>query len=290
MTTLKEYLRLHYRPSVARSYGHRARQYREATAESEGAGYADVLAYVELLRRRGLHPKTLRNHVSAIKVYYDYLQAAGVREDHPCARLVLRDRVDRGIRLDELYGWDEMTAWLERGGNGNSGGDRRRQVAAGLFVHQALMSAEAARLRVEDVDVHAGTVYVTGGGKTDSRTLALKASQVMLVDGYVREVRPGLVERLPEAERSGRLLLTDGGRGVDPAGLNRLVNAGLPKAEKLLPLRIRQSVIAGLLDRGHDVRVVQALAGHKTATATEQYKRSEGEELAEAVRRLHPRG
>ena len=73
------------------------------------------------------------------------------------------------------------------------------------------------------------------------------------------------------------------------ATLHKLVKAGLEPAAWLSPLRIRQSVIAQLLDAGHDVRVVQAFAGHATATATEQYRRTGLEGLAAAVRELHPR-
>ena len=110
--TFEEYLRRGYRPSVARSYGNRVRQYRESTAEPERAAYADVLAYIERLRGRGLHAKSLRNHLIAVKAYYRWLQSEGAREDHPCARLRLRDPVDRRVQLDGLYSGEALAEWL----------------------------------------------------------------------------------------------------------------------------------------------------------------------------------
>ena len=291
---LADYLRRRYRPSVARSYGNHVRQYTETVREPERALYTDVLAYVELLRGRGLHAKSLRNHLTAIKAYYAWLQEEGVREDHPCARLRLRDPVDRRVQLDGLYSSEVLSEWLAGEWLEEGLRDRRRQVAAGLLVHQALLSGELVRLDVSDVDLEAGTVYVTGGGKTASRQLALKASQVLELDAYIRGERRRL-RKLgpadgPHGSKSNRLLLTNTGRAVHTATLQKLVNVGLDRSAWLSPLRIRQSVIARLLEDGHDVRVVQAFAGHATATATEQYKRSGLEELAAAVRKLHPRG
>ncbi len=279
-----DYLRRNYRDSVVRSYGNAVEQYLREILDAETATYTEILDYVDGLRRRGLHAKTLRNHLSAIKVYYDWRQRSGRREDHPCARLRLRDPVDRRVRLDGLYAAGELAAWLA------ANPERRRRVAAGLLVHQGLMSAEAVRLDVGDVDLHAGTVSVTGGGKTASRELALKASQVLELDAYIKGERRQLHKLAARGERSERLLLTAAGRPLATAGLSALVNAGFGRGDRLLPLRVRQSVIAELLAAGHDVRVVQAFAGHRTATATEGYRRSGLEELAAAVRALHPRG
>ena len=281
---LETYLKQNYRPSVASDYGHRIRGYREAVPSAATALYADVLAYVDALRQnRGLHGKTLRNHLSAIKAYYRWLQFTGERVDHPCAGLILQDRVDRRVHLDELYGAERLAAWLAASAPGI------QRVAASLLVDQALMSAEAVRIGVADVDLVAGTVYVRGGGKTDARTLALKASQVLMIDGYLKGDRRELSRAAPRGRRSDLLLLNTQGGPVAAAALNKLVNLGREEGARLRPLKVRQSVIAGLLDAGHDVRIVQALAGHRTATATEQYRMTGLKELQQAVRELHPR-
>ncbi len=191
--------------------------------------------------------------------------------------------MDRRLRLDELYAAERLSEWLGAAGAG------RQKVAAGLLVHLALLSAEAVRLTVGDVDLAAGTVYVNGGGKTDSRILALEASQVLMIDGYVTKERRELRRAAPRGQRSERLLLTNTGKAVGLASLNKLVNAGRGGDEKLRPLVVRQTVIAGQLEAGHDVRVVQAFAGHRTTTATERHGVGGLKELARPVRALHPR-
>ncbi|MBK7696899.1 MAG: tyrosine-type recombinase/integrase [Saprospiraceae bacterium] len=58
--------------------------------------------------------------------------------------------------------------------------------------------------------------------------------------------------------------------------------------EKLLPHKIRQSVIANYLKQNNDIRVVQVFAGHKRSGSTEEYKQSGLEELKVSISKIHP--
>ncbi|MBK7885206.1 MAG: site-specific integrase [Chitinophagaceae bacterium] len=52
------------------------------------ATYTDVLNYIGYLRKLQLHPKSLRNNLFAIKIYYRYLVQTGKRTDHPCQKTI----------------------------------------------------------------------------------------------------------------------------------------------------------------------------------------------------------
>jgi integrase/recombinase XerD len=71
-------------------------------------------------------------------------------------------------------------------------------------------------------------------------------------------------------------------------GINRMINKGKEKHEKLIPLKIRQSVIAHLLKENNDIRIVQEFAGHRRTASTEAYKQTGLEELKSAIEKLHP--
>jgi integrase/recombinase XerD len=71
-------------------------------------------------------------------------------------------------------------------------------------------------------------------------------------------------------------------------GINRMINENRDKQNKLIPLKIRQSVIAHLLKTENDLRIVQQFAGHRRTASTEAYKQTGLEELKSAVERLHP--
>lgn len=290
--TLKDYLRSRFRAGSAEHVGYRIARYVGRLGEEGAAAatYQDVLAYVAELRRAGLHARTLRLELAAVKAYHAWLVEVGRRADHPCRSMHLRDQVDRQIRLDGLYSAEQLAAWATSYRAARPEDQRRGEVIVGLLVHQALTAGDVTRLRVGDIDLEAGTVYVAAGGKTAERTLRLRASQVIGLWRYASEDRARYVALAGKAGARDDWLVFDTQGGQLVGGqLHRLVNVGRAKAEKLKPQRIRQSVIAQLVAAGHELRVVQAFAGHRRSSATEQYRRTGAEELAEAVAKYHPR-
>lgn len=293
--TLDDYLRERYRTSTARVYANQIARYRRERESVEAADYGAVLGYLAERRRAGASAKTLHRELDALKVYYEYLLAAGVRDDHPCRSLSLADAQDRSVRLDELYEREQLDGLLKDYRAADRRNQRRGEVVVGLLIYQALTAGEVTRLRLEDVDLEAGTVYVGAGGKTAARTLGLRASQVLTLWRYVEEDRGRYVAMAEERVNSvggGRtdwLLFDTRGGQLQGGEINRLINRGRAKRDKLRPQKIRQTVIAELLAAGHDVRIVQAFAGHRRSSATEQYERTGLEELAEAVAKHHPR-
>jgi len=288
---LQDYLAERYRSSTAKVYGNQIERYRREREHTETAGYAEVLDYIAELRGRGMSAKSLHRQLDSIKVYYSYMQASGQRTDHPCRTLVLADAQDRQIRLGELYSREQLAELAEGYKAANPLNQRRGEVIIGLLINQALTAGEVTRLRVGDVNLEAGTVYVGAGGKTAQRTLALKASQVLTLWRYVEENRSRYLELASaKNERDDWLLYDTRGGQLSGGELNRLINQGRSKADRLRPQKIRQTVIAELVAAGHDIRIVQAFAGHRRSSATEQYKRTGLEELAEAVVKHHPRG
>lgn len=300
------YLATRLSAGVARTYALAIERYRAAVIDSEDAGYAEVVAYVGTLRKGGLSHSAVAGHVSALRHYYAYLVAAGERADDPTAAMAVRTRGRPGklVAADELYAPAQLTAWLA-GIPGDAPVHRR--VAASLLVYQALAPGEACALRVDAVDLAAGTLRAAGTASIEARTLPLRASQVMLIDGYLRGERARAVADGPRGRwrrRSGaaggggpplQLVVTANGRSLLRQHLVHLVNGrsqkdGSPRGpDYLLPSRIRQSVIAALLGAGHDVRLVQAFAGHRYTSTTEAYRTGALEDLAQAIWRLHPR-
>ena len=291
--TLHDYLRTRFRLGSAEHVAYRVARYvawSGGEAAAREARYADVLRYVAELRGRGLHPRTLRLELAGVSAYYAWLCEIGVRVDHPCRTMRLADAYDRRVRTDELYTPDEVERWARTYRAAKACDQRRGEVIVGLLVNQALTAGDVARLRLGDVDLDAGTVHVAAGGKTAARTLALKASQVMMLWRYVTEDRGRyVVMATARGLRDDWLLFDTRGGQLVGGQLHRLVNVGRAEADRLRPQRVRQSVIAHLVVAGHDLRVVQAFAGHRSSTATAEYRRSDAEALAEAVARLHPR-
>jgi integrase/recombinase XerD len=251
------------------------------------ANYGQILGYLAHLRSLHLRPRTLKNYVFGVKIYHHFLRETNRRSDHPCLRLRLRDIVDRGIRIDELYDPDELAALLERGARKLAGLTGRNRVIIGLLVHQALLVSEVVALRSGDVDLPAGTIYVSESVGNLARTLPLMATQIMAIHDYVQNDRPHLLGDRPDP---GDLILSRYGKPLDGHGISRLLNGPryLQRGKRFLPLRIRQSVIAQKLKSGHDLRVVQVFAGHRQISSTEAYQQTELEQLRAGIEKHHP--
>ncbi len=291
---LETYLKENYSPSATTGYLYLINRYTALVHHPEAATYQDVMDYIAALRatksRSGgnLHPKTIRNHLFAIKIYYRYLMAVGKRKDHPCQFLYLQDKISRAIDVQSLYTMPQMETFLENytPNKKNEPTRQREKVVISLLVYQALTVLEISQLNTSDLNLDQGTIKIKGNVKNNGRTLDLKPSQIMLLHNYISDTRERLLKR--NQTESEALILSNTGKRISPHGINRAINRGRPPEEKMQPLKIRQSVIAHLLKSGNDLRIVQVFAGHKRAASTEGYKQSGLEELKALIDTLHP--
>ena len=221
-----------------------------------------------------------------VKAWYFYLIASGKREDHPCRQIKLKDARGGDVQLQDLFSSSEMEKLMQRKER-FSDARLRNRVIISLLIYQGLRLTEITKLRLQDIDLEAGTVFVRAMPRTMARTLKLRTSQVMLFYNYIHELRPKLL-------RTGtdRLVLTLRGSAENGEGINYLIETFKPLfPERNLNARtIRQSVIANMLREGKDLRVVQVFAGHKKISTTEKYRQSGIEELQAAIEKYHPLG
>lgn len=289
MMTLREYLQKQYSATSIDGYQHMINRFLLASGDKAGtAGYTDILDYIGLLREQKLHPKSLRNNLFAIKIYYNYLIKAGKRKDHPCRFLYLKDQVNRAIQVEALYPKEILEQLFEEWKSPNETHQTRDKIIISLLVYQALLVLEIVQLKTGDINLESGTIKIKGNRKNKSRTLHLKPNQILLFHNYLKDQYKRYRNQQKPAKRQEYFLLTGEGLPLQPVSINRIVNAGKDKQNRLLPLKIRQSVIAHLLKEKNDVRIVQAFAGHRRAGSTEAYKQTELEELKTAIDKLHP--
>lgn len=285
---LKEYLLKNYSKTTLSSNLYMIRQFTDYTTNAETATYQDVLTYIAHLRKKNQHPKTIRNNLFAIKIYYRWLIGEGKRNDHPCQDLYLQDQINRSIDVENLYTKKQLEEFLETVKTKKKHMFLRDKTMVSLLVYQALTVLEISQLNIDDVNLDEGTIFIKGNIKNKSRTLNLQSSQIMLLHKYMQEGRTKLLKRKNKPLSETALILSENGTRIQQHAISRQINYHRQQHEKMTPMKIRQSVIAHLLKSGNDLRVVQVFAGHRRAASTEEYKQTGLEELKNAINKHHP--
>ncbi len=282
---LSEYLKSKYSKASIGSYINMINRYLAFTVNAEKANYNDVLTYIKYLRKKGNHPKTIRNNLFAVKIYYNYLVEIRKRKDHPCSELNLKDNINRSIPIEDLYKKEELEKLLGNVKTRKRNLLNRNKVIISLLIYQALTVLEISQLNVKDINLEEGTIKIKGNVKNNGRRLSLKTNQIMLLHRYITESRTKLLNKRNEETA---LIISSTGERIKPHSISRQINTNLPENKKMTPIKIRQSVIANLLKSGNELRIVQVFAGHKRASSTEAYRQTGLEELKTAITKHHP--
>ncbi len=286
---LKNYLHKKYSSTSIRSYENMISRFKMVLGSgADRASYTDVLGYIGHLRKEGLHPKSLRNNLFAVKIYFNYLLEVGKRKDHPCKYLNLKDQINRQIQVESLYTKETLESLYENHQSKNEENQRRDQIIISLLIYQALTVLEISQLKKEDVNLEKGTIKIRENKKNRGRTLSLKPNQILLFHNYLKNDWKRYWRKRRSGKRFDYFILSENGVQIWKSGINRMINRGKEKHEKLTPIKIRQSVIAHLLKEKNDIRIVQEFAGHRRTASTEAYQQTGLEELKQAIDKLHP--
>ncbi len=262
----------------------------QGEASARAAVYSQIVDYIGVLRKQGMHPKTMMSHLYAIKMYYQWLVESGWRDDHPCRDFYLKDKINRSIPVESLYTKKELEDMLSSYAGRLPLMRRRDTVVLSLLVHQAVTNFELIELKVSDIDLQKGTLNLPGCVKTQARVLPLKPEQIMLFNNYIQYCRPLFLRRNPQPTQGDieAFILSRKGNKMCPTALSGIFRRPLASGQKITIQKIRQSAIAHMLKAGKDLRVVQAFTGHKRVSSVEEYRQTGLEDLKNLIQKLHP--
>lgn len=294
--TIKEYLQKKYSKSTLNSNLYNIKRFTNYYQnKAPKATFKDVLNYIEHLRKNyDLHPKTLRHCLYAVKIYFNYLLETGKRKDHPCSELFLKDKVSKEIQVDNLYSSETLEQFFESYQiKKKKHLQSRNKIIISLLIYQALTVKEITEIEVENINLDKGEIFIKGNPEAtakspQSRTLPLQAKQILLTYNYLEKDRIKLLKYNHKNPNETALILGQYGEKMNPHGISKIINENRKKSEKIQPMKIRQSVIANLLKKENDTRVVQVFSGHRRASTTIQYKQTELEALQSAINNYHP--
>jgi len=152
-----------------------------------------------------------------------------------------------------------------------------------------LRVSELVGLRLVDLRLDDGYLRCTGkGGK--ERIVPLGEQAAGWVRRYVRDGRPSLARR---RESAWLFVNARGGAQLTRVGFWKTLKAygrGAAIQSRLSPHVLRHSFATHLLERGADLRAIQAMLGHADLSTTQIYTHVLEERLRQIYDRFHPRG
>jgi integrase/recombinase XerC len=256
-----------------------------------GVSVADVRRFLAELMGEGQARASVGRRLSAVRGFFRFLVARGLREDDPTVGL-------RGPKLPERlphYLEEDDMAWLLRAPDLETPlGLRDRAIletlyASGMRVSE-LVSLTLADLQQADPTGGLATIRVTGKGNKQ-RMVVLGEEAVDALTAYLHGGRPPL-RAAGKGPDGGALFLNRFGGPLTDRSVARRVHkyVMLTSARRgISPHALRHSFATHLLNHGADLRTVQQLLGHVSLATTEVYTHVSARRLREVYEQAHPR-
>ncbi len=242
-----------------------------------------ILELLQLLHAEGLGSRSQARLLSALRMFYRFLVEEGLCAVDPCEDVDM-PKIHR--RLPEFLSIDEVDELLEQPQVNTPRGQRDKAMLELLYA-TGLRVSELVNLEVRSLDRRLGTVRAFGKRRKE-RKVPVGERALDAIELYLAQGRPAILKN----RRSDSLFVTSRGRAMTRQGFwktlkNYAVSAGIKK--NISPHKLRHSFATHLLERGADLRSVQAMLGHADLSTTEIYTHVNAIRLRRVFDKFHPR-
>ena len=260
-----------------------------AKGDAKRTAREDVKRYLASLAAGGISPSTQARKLSALRQFFGFLYAEGIRKDDPTSAI---DAPKRARSLPKILSRDDVDALIETA--------HRAEGADGLRLVCIVETLYAAGLRVSElvglplaaVRGRSGFLLIRGKGNKE-RLAPLGPSARAAIDTYlaVRDeflpagARRHAAERYLFPSRSAEGFLT---RRRCHQMLKELALKANIDPEKLSPHVLRHAFATHLVEGGADLRSVQTMLGHADIATTQIYTHVASDRLTSVMEAAHP--
>ncbi len=245
---------------------------------------ADLELLVRETMSSGLSPTSTARLVAAVRGLYRFLRLTGRVSENPADDL----HAPRAfVSLPHFLSSEEVEALLGAPDISTPRGLRDRALIEVLYA-TGLRVSELVGLRLTDVRLDEGYVQCLGKGHKQ-RIVPLGEEAVQWTRRYVADGRPALTRG---RESPWVFLNARDGKRLSRLGFWKILKAYGRTAgvhSHLSPHVVRHSFATHLLERGADLRAIQAMLGHADLSTTQIYTHVLEARLRQVYDRFHPR-
>ncbi len=283
---------------------------RGLAAHTVDAYRRDLLCFIDFCEERGctrtneLNPQTVRDFLEsrledvsgrtiarnlvAIRRWTLFQRQENVIEGDPCAAI----DIPRFTHKQPVFlTFAEVDRLLDAPPRDSPEGIRDKAMLEVLYA-TGLRVSELVSLSLRDVDLNVGYVRATGKGNKQ-RLVPLGEEAIDSVRLYLLDARTALLKRKGGATASVAIFVTRRGSPMTRQSFWKNLKKYVTIADirrSISPHKLRHSFATHLLERGADLRAVQALLGHADISSTQIYTHVTRERLKRLHMEHHPRG
>ncbi len=293
-----------YRGDLLRFAEFMALHYGQESPESFEPGRVtaiDVRLYMGAMLKRGLQPRSIARNLASLKSFYRWLNETGASANQVFSSIAT-PKFPRRVpgflteqQTEKLF--DDVIPLAQTGASGTVGPEEaftleRDRSILELLYGCGLRVSELTGLKVEDLDITAGFVKLTGKG-SKQRIVPVGKPALLALKKYF-EVRLNFF-RIKGEGAAGKLpylFVTSKGKKIYPVLVQRLTRRYLllvTEQKKKNPHILRHSFATHLLNSGADLKSVSEMLGHSNLSTTEIYTHVTFERLKEVYLKSHPR-
>jgi len=243
-----------------------------------------VRLFMSKLRDRNYCKSTVARKLATLRSFYKFVVRRGYIDNNPVAPIRTpkqEKRLPKYLEVEEierLFANCDTTTLL---------GARDRAILEMLY-STGIRVSELVALNIADMDLGTSVIHVRGKGKKE-RVIPIGPGAVKAVIHYLDLRRAGLPSTRQDPEA---LFINKHGQRLSTRSVRRkldkyLLEAGLDLS--VSPHTLRHSFATHMLQRGADLRSVQALLGHQSLSTTQIYTHLTSAKVKEQYDRAHPR-
>jgi integrase/recombinase XerD len=245
---------------------------------------ADLTDYLLLLSDEGLSARSRARALVTIRGLFRFLVSDRYLDADPSETI---DSPRIGRALPVVLGTDEVDRLLAAPDISSARGLRDSAMLATLYATGVRVS-ELVHMQLREVSLERGYVRVLGKGQKQ-RLVPLGEIARERIARYLEQGRPHHAKGRTDLPA---LFLGNRQKPMTRQGFWKLLGgyarvAGITRA--ISPHKLRHSFATHLLERGADLRAVQAMLGHADITTTQIYTQVSRARLLEVYKKHHPR-
>ena len=278
-----------YSPKTLDSYQRQLQQLALSIDDSDthwlNLSETQLKQYIIGLRRSGAKPRTIALKVAALRSFYRYLQAQGLRSDNPAQYLAVPKA---GRSLPKNLNVDQLNHLLSFDSQDDILACRDKAILE-LFYSSGLRLEELVNANISDIDWQQQLLRVTGKGSKQRIVPVGKIALAALQD-WLKQ-RPAFTAKLPE-EDANALFISKQHKRISTRHVRERVQLWAKQQglnQHVHPHMLRHSFASHMLESSQDLRAVQELLGHANLSTTQVYTHLDFAHLAKVYDNAHPR-